>query len=128
MVQGVKATVGPAGNGGIASVDETVGEQEGPHAQCFGYHILACIIAHHGALFSNAPGLLQDFLVIGEAGLAAGGVFVGGVIVYAPVRIAAAAVEGDLVFPRTDLGEAPLLSDTSQNVKKLADAFGFCIS
>ena len=55
-------------------------------------------------------------------------VFVGGVIIYAFICVAAAGIEGEFIFVLPDAGKPPWLCNTVENMEELADTFGFCAS
>ena len=55
-------------------------------------------------------------------------VFVGGIIINSSGSIAAAGIACKFIFFIAYTGQAPLLGNAGENVKELADAFGFRIS
>ena len=55
-------------------------------------------------------------------------VIIGGVVVNAPVRVAAGGIEGDLVFSLSQMAAAALLVHGAENVEELADALLLALS
>ena len=55
-------------------------------------------------------------------------VIIGGVVVNAPVRVAAGGIEGDLVFSLSQVAAAALLVHGAENVEELADALLLALS